>query len=437
MLDVKLLRQSIDEVAEKLTVKGFELDVALFKELEAKRKDLDVSTQSLQAERKKASKKIGELVQSGKSVDEAKAEVASILDKIDAELNGFVEEGRKVNEQLQDFILSVPNIPDAQVPAGKDEDDNVEILKWGDPGSYDFDVKDHVDLGNNLNQLDFELGAKITGSRFAVMRKGIARLHRALSQYMLNTHVDVHGYEEVNVPFVVNKDSLQGTGQLPKFEEDLFKLRTEETVDYYLIPTAEVPVTNLLRDVIVDAQNDQGFNQLPLKFAAHTPCFRSEAGSSGRDVRGMIRQHQFEKIELVQAVYPEDSDQALEELTAHAEAILQALELPYRKVLLCGGDLGFSAQKTFDLEVWLPSQQAYREISSCSNFGDYQARRMKARFRLGESKPQLLHTINGSGLAVGRTLLAVLENHQQADGSILVPKVLQPYMNGLEKISAE
>jgi len=436
MLDAKLLRQDIQQIADKLKVKGFELDVDHFLALEAKRKESDVQTQSLQAERKKASKKIGELVQSGKSVDEAKAEVASILAKIDADLQGFVEQAREVNEQIQAFILAIPNIPDSEVPAGASEDDNVEITRWGEPKAFDFVVKDHVDLGADLQGLDFDLGAKITGSRFAVMRSSIARLHRALAQFMLDRHIDEHGYTEVNVPFIVNSESLTGTGQLPKFEEDLFKLRTEDTVNYYLIPTAEVPVTNIFRDVIVEAQNTQGLCELPIKYVSHTPCFRSEAGSSGRDVRGMIRQHQFEKVELVQAVHPEDSDAALEALTGHAEAILQALELPYRKVMLCGGDLGFSAQKTYDLEVWLPSQETYREISSCSNFGDYQARRMKARFRLGESKPQLLHTLNGSGLAVGRTLLAVLENHQQADGSIAIPEVLQPYMQGKTHIPA-
>lgn len=434
MLDVKILRQDIESVATKLKVKGFDLDCQTFQALEQQRKESDVQTQSLQAERKKASKKVGQLIGQGKTVDEAKAEVATILETIDADLQRYIEQSRLINEKIQNFVLAIPNIPDAQVPAGKNEDDNIEILKWGEPKSFDFEVKDHVDLGGDLNGLDFELGAKITGSRFAVLRKDIARLHRALSQFMLDTHIDDHGYEEVNVPFIVNDQSLIGTGQLPKFEEDLFKLRTEETVNYYLIPTAEVPVTNIFRDVIIESQNSQGLNQLPIKFVAHTPCFRSEAGSSGRDVRGMIRQHQFEKVELVHAVHPEDSDKALEELTGHAESIMQQLELPYRKVLLCGGDLGFSSQKTYDIEVWLPSQQTYREISSCSNFGDYQARRMKARFKLGESKPQLIHTVNGSGLAVGRTLLAVLENNQQADGSIAIPLVLQAYMKGKTSI---
>lgn len=434
MLDVKILRQDIEIVASKLKVKGYQLNIQQFQELETRRKESDVETQNLQAERKRASKKVGQLIAQGKTVDEAKAEVATVLAMIDADLQRYLEQSRLVNEEIQGFILSIPNIPDSQVPAGKDESDNIEICTWGEPRQFDFEVRDHVDLGADLNGLDFELGAKITGSRFAVLRKDIARLHRALAQFMLDTHIDEHGYEEVNVPFIVNDQSLMGTGQLPKFEDDLFKLRTEESVDYYLIPTAEVPVTNIFRDLIIESQNSQSLTQLPIKFAAHTPCFRSEAGSSGRDVRGMIRQHQFEKVELVQAVHPDDSDKALEELTAHAENIMQQLELPYRKVLLCGGDLGFSSLKTYDIEVWLPSQQTYREISSCSNFGDYQARRMKARFKLGESKPQLIHTVNGSGLAVGRTLLAVLENNQQADGSISIPAVLQNYMKGKTSI---
>lgn len=436
MLDIKLLRQDINHIAKALKTKHYDLDVEAFNTLEANRKEADVLSQSLQAERKQASKKIGQLVQSGKSVDEAKAEVAEILAKIDKELEQAVNKSKQTNDALQALLMSIPNVPEQDVPEGESEDDNLEISRVGEPKSYSFEVKDHVDLGADLQGLDFELGTKITGSRFAVMRGDIARLHRALSQFMLNTHTDNHGYQEVNVPFIVNDESLKGTGQLPKFEEDLFKLRTTENQHYYLIPTAEVPVTNLVRDVIVEAQNSQGFTELPLKFAAHTPCFRSEAGSSGRDVRGMIRQHQFEKVELVQMVYPEDSNQALEELTGHAENILQALGLAYRKVLLCGGDLGFSAQKTYDLEVWLPSQNTYREISSCSNFGDYQARRMQARFRLGEGKPQLLHTVNGSGLAVGRTLLAVLEQHQQEDGSISIPECLQGYMGGKKVIKA-
>lgn len=427
MLDVKQLRADIDAVAAQLQKRGFVLDVAQFQQLEASRREADIQSQSLQAERKKASGVIGELVKSGKSVDEAKAQVAESLKKIDEQLHDFVEQSRAANDALQQFLLAVPNVPAADVPAGKDENDNVEVLRWGTPRTFDFTVRDHVDLGAAVNGLDFDLGAKITGSRFTVMRGAVARLHRALIQFMLNSHT-ANGYEEVNVPYIVNAESLKGTGQLPKFEEDLFKLRTDG-VDYYLIPTAEVPVTNIVRDVIVDGK------QLPLKMVCHTPCFRSEAGSYGRDVRGMIRQHQFEKVELVQVVHPDASDDALETLTASAEAILQQLELPYRKVLLCSGDMGFSAQKTYDLEVWLPSQNTYREISSCSNFGDFQARRMQARFRNAQGKPELAHTLNGSGLAIGRTLLAIMENYQQADGSIEIPAVLQPYMGGLQQIA--
>ena len=435
MLDIKLLRQDIDVVAAALKKKQYMLDIERFKQLEADRKDSDMQTQSLQAERKKASKKIGELVQSGKSVDDAKAEVAAILKTIDDDLHNYIEKNRAANEALQDFLMAVPNMPADAVPEGASEDENQLISSWGEIGDLGFEAKDHVDLGQQLGGLDFDLAAKLTGSRFAVMRGGIARLHRALIQFMLDKHSEQHGYEEVHVPFIVNAESLKGTGQLPKFEEDLFKLR-HDGADFYLIPTAEVPVTNLVRDKIIDAGNKDGFSALPLKFTCHTPCFRSEAGSSGRDVRGMIRQHQFEKVELVQMVVPEQSDHALEELTGHAENILQALQLPYRKVLLCGGDLGFSALKTYDLEVWLPSQQTYREISSCSNFGDYQARRMMARFRNADGKTELLHTVNGSGLAIGRTLLAVLENYQQQDGSVIVPEVLRSYMGGLDRIKA-
>jgi len=330
-----------------------------------------------------------------------------------------------VQDQLDDLVQGIPNIPHESVPAGNDEDDNIEVRRWGEPRSFDFEVKDHVDLGAALNGLDFDTAAKITGSRFSQMRGGLASLHRALTQFMLNTHIQEHGYEEVYVPYIVNRESLYGTGQLPKFEEDLFKLDDER--EFYLIPTAEVPITNIYRNEIVD--------DLPVKFVSHTPCFRSEAGSYGRDTRGMIRQHQFEKVEMVQFVHPEQSWDALETLVGHAEAILQKLELPYRTVVLCGGDLGFSAAKTYDIEVWLPSQEKYREISSCSNFADFQARRMKARYRKADGKPELLHTLNGSGLAVGRTLLAVMENYQQADGSIAIPAALQPLMNGQTVIS--
>jgi seryl-tRNA synthetase len=435
MLDIKLLRGDIHAVAEQLKKKHFQLDIELFHRLDAKRKESDVRTQDLQSERKKASKTVGDLVKAGTPVDEAKAQVAEVLKKIDDDLQNFVEVSRDINEKIQQFLLSIPNIPEATVPEGKSEDDNKEILLWGTPKKFDFAVKDHVDLGADLNGLDFELATKITGSRFAVMRGDIARLHRALIQFMLNTHA-ANDYEEVHVPFIVNAESLTGTGQLPKFEEDLFKLRTDGA-DYYLIPTAEVPVTNIVRDRIIEAQDKNNLASLPLKFVCHSPCFRSEAGSYGRDVRGMIRQHQFEKVELVQIVHPDESNKVLEELTQHAENILQALELPYRKVLLCGGDLGFSAQKTYDLEVWLPSQETYREISSCSSFGDYQARRMRARFRNADGKTDFVHTLNGSGLAIGRTLLAVLENYQQADGSIIVPDVLQPYMAGVKVITVK
>lgn len=434
MLDPKLLRSDLKQLASRLTIKGFQLDQAAYKALEQQRKENDVKTQALQAEKKQASKKIGELVKSGKSVDEAKAEVAQTLARLDKELGDLIQQQRQIQTDLDSFLMSIPNLPDADVPAGKDESDNEEVLRWGEPTKFDFTPKDHVDLGEGLAQLDFASGSKITGARFTALRGKLASLHRALTQFMLNKHTVEHGYEEVYVPYLVNADSLRGTGQLPKFEEDLFKIASDDH-PYYLIPTAEVPVTNLLRDVIVDKQAGKNFSALPLKFVAHTPCFRSEAGSYGRDTRGMIRQHQFEKVELVQAVKPQDSDAALEALTGQAEAVLQALELPYRKVKLCGGDLGFSARKTYDLEVWLPGQGQYREISSCSNFGDFQARRMKARFRNEAGKPELLHTLNGSGLAVGRTLVAVLENYQTVEGYIRIPKVLQAYMGGLEAIT--
>jgi seryl-tRNA synthetase len=432
MLDIKQLRQDPDAVAAALKKKAYDFDVAHFQQLDTRRKQADVESQELLAQRKQASKQIGELVKSGLSVDEAKAKVNETLATIEASLERVKNEAKAANDELDAVLMAVPNVPVEEVPEGADEDANVEISRWGEPRQFDFDVKDHVDVGGNLGGLDFDTASKITGSRFAVMRGGLARLHRALTQFMLNTHTGEHGYQEVYVPYIVNSDSLRGTGQLPKFEEDLFRLNSES--EYYLIPTAEVPVTNMLRDVIVEAgELGEG-----LKFTAHTPCFRSEAGSYGRDTRGMIRQHQFEKVELVQFVKPGDSVQALETLTGHAEAILQKLELPYRKVLLCGGDLGFSAQKTYDLEVWLPAQNTYREISSCSNFGDFQARRMMARWRNPETgKPELLHTLNGSGLAVGRTLVAILENYQRADGSVAIPSVLQPYMGNIEQLSAE
>lgn len=428
MLDIRKVRENPEALAQALKKKGFDFDVAKFIELDAKRKSADVSSQNLQAEKKKASKQIGQFIAQGLSVDEAKAKVSQVLAEIDSKLSAEVDQAKSIQDELNAILMATPNVPDDSVPFGKDEDDNIEIRVWGEPREFDFEVKDHVDVGQDNGGLNFEVAAKLTGSRFAVMQGQIARMHRALIQLMLDTHSQEHGYVETYVPYMVNADSLKGTGQLPKFEEDLFKIPFNDT-HYYLIPTAEVPVTNLVRDEIVDAK------ELPMKFTAHTPCFRSEAGSYGRDTRGMIRQHQFEKVELVQMVKPEDSDQALEQLTSHAEAILQKLELPYRLVQLCGGDLGFSATKTYDLEVWLPGQQKFREISSCSNMGDYQARRMQARWRNPETgKPELLHTLNGSGLAVGRTLVAILENYQQADGRIQVPEVLKPYMNNLDYV---
>ncbi|MBB3046394.1 seryl-tRNA synthetase [Litorivivens lipolytica] len=423
MLDLKLVRQNPQAVADQLAKRHFDFDVDGFLSLDEARKQADIESQNLLAERKQASKKIGELVKGGMPIDEAKASVNATLAKIEEQLSELTSKAKAAQETLDDLMAGIPNIPHPDVPEGKDEADNLEILRWGEPKSFDFEVKDHVDVGENLGGLDFDVAAKLTGSRFSVMRGEIARMHRALIQFMLNTHIGQHDYTEVYVPYMVNKDSLRGTGQLPKFEEDLFKLEGDQ--EYYLIPTAEVPVTNLLRDTIVEAADmEKG-----LRFVCHTPCFRSEAGSYGRDTRGMIRQHQFEKVELVQLVKPADSEAALEALTGHAEAILQQLELPYRKVLLCGGDIGFSSRKTYDLEVWLPAQNQYREISSCSNFGDFQARRMLARWRNPETnKPEYLHTLNGSALAVGRTLVAILENYQQADGSVVVPEVLKPYM---------
>lgn len=420
MLDPKLLRSDLNAVADSLKIKNFDLNTEAFLELEAQRKELQLSAESLQQERnayaKSMGKLIGEAKSKGEDIEPLKAR-GEQLKNDSAQADAALAE---VQEKLEALLHGVPNIPHSSVPAGNDEEDNVEVRRWGEPKSFAFEARDHVDLGDALNALDFDAAAKITGSRFSQMRGPLASLHRALTQFMLNTHIQEHGYEEVYVPYIVNRDSLFGTGQLPKFEEDLFKLDDER--QYYLIPTAEVPITNIYRDEIVES--------LPVKFVAHTPCFRSEAGSYGRDTRGMIRQHQFEKVEMVQFVHPDNSWDALEELVNHAEAILQKLGLPYRTVVLCGGDLGFSAAKTYDIEVWLPSQNRYREISSCSNFADFQARRMKARYRNADGKPELLHTLNGSGLAVGRTLLAVMENYQQEDGSIAIPEVLQPYMNG-------
>jgi seryl-tRNA synthetase len=423
MLDPRLIRNNLDEVAEKLRRRGFELNTQLIAKLEERRKRLQVESQELQNERNSRSKSIGKAKAAGEDIQPLLDQVAELGDK----LKTSQDELNVVQSELSEITLGIPNIPHESVPDGRDEADNREERRWGEPRQFDFEPKDHVDLGDASGLLDFEAAARITGSRFAVMAGPLARLHRALIQFMLDTHTTEHGYTETYVPFMVNSDSLRGTGQLPKFEEDLFKLCGESA--YYLIPTAEVPVTNLLRDQIVEA------DYMPRKWVAHTPCFRSEAGSYGKDTRGMIRQHQFEKVELVQAVPASESFQALEELTGHAEAILQKLELPYRVVTLCTGDIGFSSTKTYDLEVWLPGQSKYREISSCSNFVDFQARRLQARWRNPETgKPELVHTLNGSGLAVGRTLVAVMENYQQADGSILIPQVLKPYMGGIEKI---
>ncbi|MDH5218817.1 MAG: serine--tRNA ligase [Gammaproteobacteria bacterium] len=427
MLDPLRLRNEPNEVAKQLARRGFQLDVSSLETLENERKLVQTATQELQAERNAKSKGIGKAKAAGEDVKPLLDEVAGLGDK----LKESEQRLNEIQKQMEEILAGVPNIPHASTPDGKGEEENVEIRRWGEPTKLDFEPKDHVDIGEQLGQMDFETAAKISGSRFAVMRGQLARMHRALIQLMLDTHTQEHGYEETYVPYLVNADSLRGTGQLPKFEEDLFAIRMPEDASqqFYLIPTAEVPVTNIVRDEIIDANN------LPLRFTAHTPCFRSEAGSYGRDTRGMIRQHQFEKVEMVQMVKPEDSYKVLEELTGHAEKILQKLNLPYRVMALCSGDIGFSAAKTYDLEVWLPAQNTYREISSCSNFEDFQARRLKARWRNPETgKPELVHTLNGSGLAVGRTLVAVMENYQQADGTIVVPEALQDYMGGLKTI---
>ena len=422
MLDPKRLRAELELVAEQLARRGYQLDIEKMKSLEEQRKALQIEQQELQNERNTKSKSIGKAKAAGEDVQPLLDEVAGLGDKLKA----VSEKSDAIQTELHALMMSMPNTPHDSVPDGKDEEDNREERTWGEIPTFDFEPKDHVDLGEGVKQLDFDTAAKVTGSRFVSMSGGLARLHRALTQFMLDTHIAEHGYTEVYVPYIVNGDSLRGTGQLPKFEEDLFKL---EGTDYYLIPTAEVPVTNLVRDVILDA------DQLPVKYVAHTPCFRSEAGAYGRDTRGMIRQHQFDKVELVCVVKPEDALDMLEELTGHAEKILQKLNLPYRLVTLCTGDIGFSSTKTYDIEVWLPGQAKYREISSCSCFGDFQARRLQARWRNPETgKPELANTLNGSGLAVGRTLVAVLENYQQADGSIKVPEVLQPYMGGITEL---
>ena len=424
MLDSKLLRNDLQGVAALLGRRGFELDVNRLEALEERRKILQVNTQSLQNDRNTRSKSIGKAKAAGEDIQPLLDEVANLGDALKA----AQEELGQVQAELSDISLGLPNIPDESVPDGADEADNRQERVWGEIPRFDFAPQDHVDLGARIGGLDFEAAAKLTGSRFAVMTGPLARLHRALTQFMLDVHTEEHEYTEAYVPYMVNADSLRGTGQLPKFEEELFKLQGDN--QYYLIPTAEVPLTNLLRDEIQDE------SQMPRRWAAHTPCFRSEAGAYGKDTRGMIRQHQFDKVELVQAVRKADGFAALEELTSHAEAILQKLGLPYRVVTLCTGDLGFSSTKTYDLEVWLPGQQKYREISSCSYFGDFQARRMQARWRNPDTgKPELLHTVNGSGLAVGRTLVAVMENYQQADGSVRIPDLLKPYMGGLGAIN--
>ncbi|WP_426342350.1 serine--tRNA ligase [Pseudoduganella sp. S-14] len=429
MIDIQLLRKDIDTVAAKLATRKFQLDVAGFNALEAERKAIQMRTEELQSKRNSLSKQIGMMKGKGEDTTAVMAEVGGLGDELKANESKLADVQLKMNT----FLQAVPNLPHESVPAGADETGNVEVRKFGTPRSFDFEVKDHADVGAALG-LDFETATKLTGSRFSVMKGGIARLHRALAQFMLDTHTDKHGYTECYTPYMVNAESLLGTGQLPKFEADLFSVKKGgaegEGQNFYLIPTSEVSLTNMVRDEIVAVET------LPIKVTAHTPCFRSEAGSAGRDTKGMIRQHQFDKVELVQVVHPEKSYEALEEMVGHAETILQALGLPYRVMQLCTGDMGFGAAKTYDLEVWLPAQNTYREISSLSNCEAFQARRMQARFRNAQGKPELLHTLNGSGLAVGRTLVAVLENYQQADGSVDIPAALQPYMGGLTKLVA-
>ena len=423
MLDPHKLRTELEETAVKLATRGFKLDVARLAELEQRRKAIQVRTQELQAERNARSKSIGQAKAKGEDI----APLVAAVGELGAQLDAAKSELDALQAQLEEIMLGIPNLPHDTTPVGSDEDNNVEIRRWGEPRQFDFEPRDHVDLGEGLDLLDFETAGKLTGSRFTVMCGALARMHRALIQFMLDLHTTEHGYVETYVPYIVNADSLRGTGQLPKFEEDLFKLNAEH--DYYLIPTAEVPVTNIVRDVIVSD------DYMPRKYTCHTPCFRSEAGSYGKDTRGMIRQHQFEKVELVHVVRPQDSYQALEELTGHAETVLQQLGLPYRVMALCTGDIGFAAAKTYDLDVWLPGQQKYREISSCSNYEDFQARRLQARWRNPDTgKPELVHTLNGSGLAIGRTLVAIMENYQDAEGRIRVPEALLPYMGGVEVI---
>mgnify|MGYP000910672014 FL=1 len=425
MLDIQRLRSDIDAVRERLAARGYTLDIAAFQKLESERKTLQTRTQDLQAARNTLSKQIGQLKGKGEDTAAVMAEVARLksdLEDNEARLDTLLKE-------MEAFVSTIPNLPQEDVPVGASAEDNVEIHRWGTPRTFDFTVKDHVDLGEALGQIDFSTAAKLSGARFSLLKGGIARLHRAIAQFMLDVHTQEHGYTEVYAPYLVNAASMFGTGQLPKFEADLFKILRPDAEPLYLIPTAEVPVTNIVRDEILGAE------VLPLKFVCHTPCFRSEAGSYGKDTRGMIRQHQFDKVELVQITTAAQSNAAHEALTRHAEIILEKLALPYRRVVLCTGDMGFSSAKTYDLEVWLPAQNTYREISSCSNFEAFQARRMQARYRNEKNKPELVHTLNGSGLAVGRTLVAILENYQNADGSITIPQALRPYLGGAEKIS--
>jgi seryl-tRNA synthetase len=426
MLDIQLLRSNPDLVAERLATRGVHWDRTSFQALEDERKQVQTRTQELQAQRNAASKAIGAAKARGEDVSGQLAEVG----KIGQELAAGEARVAEIQAGLEAILLGLPNLPHVSTPPGSSDRDNVEVRRWGVARTFDFPVRDHTDVGEALGLLDFATAAKIAGARFSLLKGHLSRLHRALGQYMLDVHTSEHGYTEAYVPYMVNADSMRGTGQLPKFEEDLFGVPRGEQGRFYLIPTAEVPLTNIVRDEILAAE------QLPLRLTAHTPCFRSEAGSYGRDVKGMIRQHQFDKVELVQIVHPEQSYQALEELTGHAERILQRLELPYRVMALCTGDIGAGSAKTYDLEVWLPAQNAFREISSCSNFEAYQARRLQARFRNDKGRPELVHTLNGSGLAVGRSLVAILENYQQADGSVLVPTVLRPYLGGLERIVA-
>ncbi|AQV93119.1 serine--tRNA ligase [Cupriavidus necator] len=433
MLDIQLFRKDIDAVAQRLATRGYQLDVAAFQALEAERKQLQTQTEELQARRNSLSKQIGMLKGKGEDASAVMAEVGGIGDTLKASAARLDE----IQAHLSELMLSIPNLPHESVPVGNDETQNVEVRRVGTPRQFDFAVRDHVDVGEKLG-LDFDTAVKVTGSRFSMLRGGLARMNRALVQLMLDTHTQEHGYTEMYVPYMVNAASMRGTGQLPKFEEDLFKVPRkvgsedgERIENFYLIPTAEVPLTNIVRDAIVAGE------KLPLRFVAHTPCFRSEAGSYGKDTRGMIRQHQFDKVELVHVVPAGQSFDALEALTGHAEAILKKLELPFRTIVLCTGDMGFGATKTYDLEVWIPAQNTYREISSCSNMGDFQARRMQARMRTGQGKPELVHTLNGSGLAVGRTLVAILENYQNADGSVTVPAALQPYMGGITRLEPE